>query len=213
VSEENLKIAFYDEEASSWEYCQCTCHPDEDWVTGSVRHFSVFSIIGGLEPARFTLGSLSVSPAEVAPGEDIKVSFIISNTGDLEGDYLAVVEANGEEVASRNIRLAAGTDETVSLSIVLNEPGRYSISVDGLIATATVTTPVGAAPPEPSPATTEDVEAAPETATPETAAPPAEAQVEEEPTAELSHWWIIIGGIGGILIILLLTFLIMRRRR
>ena len=50
VAEEDLVIAYYDEDAGEWIECPCTCDLEAHCITASVSHFTCFAITGFITP-------------------------------------------------------------------------------------------------------------------------------------------------------------------
>ncbi|MBA7556340.1 hypothetical protein ES705_49042 [subsurface metagenome] len=50
MAEEDLVLAYYDEEAGEWEECECICDPETHCITACVCHFTTFAIIGAVTP-------------------------------------------------------------------------------------------------------------------------------------------------------------------
>jgi len=155
LAEEELVIAFYDEDADAWVECDCTCDPETYCVTASVSHFCCFAIIGTLEvaapvllePAVFSVSNISVMPVEVGPGEIVTVSLTVANTGGTIGSYTVVLKLNGVKEAEKSVTVAAGGSQTVTFFVSIKETGSYTVNVDGLSASLTVVAPKPPTPP------------------------------------------------------------------
>jgi len=208
VAEEDLVIAFYDEDIDEWVELPCTVDTETHTVTAVVSHFTCFAIIGTVKPAAFTLSSLVISPAEVAPGEKVNISVSLANTGGLEGSYTAVLKINGVKEAEQSVTIAAGASKTVTFIVAKEEAGSYSVTVDGVSGSFVVVTPVIAppppviiAPPAPPP-------------TPPAPLPPAPAPPAPVPPAPAPPNWPLIGGLiaAAVIVGLLIYFLVVRRR-
>lgn len=66
IAEEDLVIAYYDEEAGEWVNLGCTVHPETNTITASISHFTAFVVLGyEVVPAVFIPGSVAISPTEV----------------------------------------------------------------------------------------------------------------------------------------------------
>jgi len=63
VAEEDLVVAYYDEEAGEWVECPCTCDTEANCITASVCHCTTFAIIGTVTP----LPPPAPAPAPPAP--------------------------------------------------------------------------------------------------------------------------------------------------
>jgi len=142
VNEEDLVLAFYDEDTGRWVECACTCDPDTNCIIACIYHFTDFAIISPVPlppaPAAFSLSGLSVLPAEIESGETITVSMVVANTGGEVGSYTAVLKINGVKEEEKTVTIAAGGSQTVSFGITREEAGSYTVTVDGLNGSFTV---------------------------------------------------------------------------
>ncbi|GAG47628.1 unnamed protein product, partial [marine sediment metagenome] len=145
----DLVIAYYDEEEGEWVYLPV------EWInntlTASVSHFTTFALITVPKPAAFTLSSLLISPAEVAPAEEVNISILVANTGGREGTYTATLNINGVKEEEKVVTVAAGGSKTVTFSVSRKDAGSYTVAVDGLSGSFTVVAPVPPAPSVPAP--------------------------------------------------------------
>ena len=142
VNEEDLVLAFYDEDTGRWVECACTCDPDTNCIIACIYHFTDFAIISPVPlppaPAAFSLSGLSVLPAEIESGETITVSMVVANTGGEVGSYTAVLKIDGVKEEEKTVTIAAGGSQTVSFGITREEAGSYTVTVDGLNGSFTV---------------------------------------------------------------------------
>ena len=190
VAEEDLVIAYYDEEAGEWVELDCVVDTDNNIITASVEHFTIFAIIGTITPpappppvpAAFSISNLSIQPAEVQPKEAVTIAVSVANTGGMEGSYTVVLMINGMKEAEKSVTVAAGGSQSVSFSVTKEDAGAYSVEVDGLSGSFTVVE--AAAPPGPPP--------------------------EEVPKP--INWPLIGGIIAGVIIVGLVIFFVIRRR-
>ena len=152
VAEEDLVLAWYNEDTGEWEELTCTVDTENNTITASVSHFTTFAIIGTTAPApapaAFTPSSLVISPTEVAPGEEVTISLSVANTGGVDGSYTVVLKIDEVKEAEETVTIAAGSSEDVSFSVTKEKAGSYSVSVDGLSGSFTVVPVV--VPPEPA---------------------------------------------------------------
>lgn len=154
VAEEDLVLAYYDEEAGKWVEFPCTVDPATYTITASVNHFTTFAIIAPPAPpapAAFSVSNLSIQPTEVQPNEAVTITLSVGNTGGTEGSYSAVIKINGVKEVEKSVTIAAGSSQSVSFSITKEETGSYSVTVDGLSGSFTVATPAAEAPAEAKP--------------------------------------------------------------
>jgi len=156
VAEEDLVLAYYDEDAGEWVELDCVVDTVNNTITASVAHFTTFAIIGSVTPpvvvppapARFTISSLGVSPSELAPGEEVNISVLVANTGGKLGSYIVVLKINGVKEQEKSVTITAGSSQTVTFSVTKEGADTYAVTVDGLIGSFTVVPVV--VPPEPA---------------------------------------------------------------
>jgi len=217
VAEEDLVLAYYDEESGEWVELVGVVDTENNTITASVPHFTTFAVIGRTppeeeevptvvppveeeeeeeepevvilpEPAAFSVSYLSVRPRlEVQPGETVTITVFVANTGGESGSYTAVLKINGVKEAEQTITVAAGESQDVSFSVAREEADSYAVTVDGLSGSFTVV------------------------------APPEEQEEEEElPIEPPALNWPLIGGIiGGVIVLGLVglgVFFWIRRR-
>lgn len=194
VAEEDLVIAYYDEDTGEWLELPCVVDTENNTVTASVRHFTTFAIITRVvppppAPAAFTVSSLTIQPTEVQPEETVTITVSVANTGGTEGSYTVTLLVNGIKEAEKSVTVAAGESQLVSFAVAKEKAGSYSVVVDGLSGSFMV-----AAPPVPPP-------------------PPAPAPAP--PPVKPPINWPLIGGIiaAAIVVALLIYFLVVVRRR
>ena len=215
VNEEDLVIAMWDEDAGEWVILEgCTVDPVTHTVTAPVSHFTVFSIIAYTHPAAFTTSALSISPAEVDIGEEVAISVLVANTGDLTGSYEVTLKIEGEVVDTEEVTLVGGTSQTVTFTTTKDVAGSYSVTIDSLLDTFTVKAPpvppvVPVVPPEEE-VPEEEEEVVPEE---EEEVVPEEEEVPPVAPPKPINGWFIGGIIAGVVIIGVVTWIIIKRRR
>jgi hypothetical protein len=138
VAAEDLVIAYYDEEAGKWVELQCMVNTETNTITTSVEHFTTFALIGSIQPARWSLSMLDVSPAKVNPGERVTVTISVANSGGLEGSYAVALRINGMKEEEKVVTVGPGESQTVSFSVLKEEPGSYSVMIGELLDSFTV---------------------------------------------------------------------------
>lgn len=87
-------------------------------------------------PAAFTISNLA-APEIINPFTPVTVSFKVTNTGAEQGTYKAVLkvasrEAGFEKTETRDVTLAGGASQTVTLDVTTGPAGIYIISVGDL---------------------------------------------------------------------------------
>ncbi|MBA7713512.1 hypothetical protein ES703_122515 [subsurface metagenome] len=111
-------------------------------VDGLSDSFTVVSVVVLPEPADFSVSYLSVSPRlEVEPGETVTITMLVANTGGESGSYTVVLKIDGVKEADESVTIAAGESQDVSFSVTREDPGDYTVAVDGLSDSFTVVAP------------------------------------------------------------------------
>ena len=185
VVEEDLVIAYYDEDACEWVDLPSTVDLVTHTITASVSHFTTFAVIAHAAPTAFSASNLSIQPPEVHPKEAVTIRLSVANTGDTEGSYAVVLKINGVKEAEKSVTVAAGASEEVTFTIVEKEAGSYKVEVNGLVGEFTVEAPAPGASPPPAPA------------------PPAESPI---------NWAMLWCIVGGVVVVGLIIFFLVRRR-
>ena len=155
LAEENMVLAIYDENDDKWQELEFETNFEENLVTAYIDHFSTFALIASPSalpdnpictqeeinsppsetaalPASCTLSSLSISPSQVQPGEDVTISIYLSNSSPAEASYPVSLKLNGALEETREIYLGGGSGETVSFTSNQSNPGEYPVDINGL---------------------------------------------------------------------------------
>jgi hypothetical protein len=139
VAEEDLVLGYYDDETGQWLELRSSVDLSSDTLSTHFDHLSTFAVIAPLppQPADFTASALNISPQETDIGETVTVSVLVTNAGELEGGYSVNLVVNGAVVETREITLSGGSQEVV-FTTSGDEPGSYSVAVNGLEGSFTV---------------------------------------------------------------------------
>jgi len=105
-----------------------------------------------LSPATFTTSDLIIYPTQVDIEEDITISVLVTNTGELTGSYTVIFKIDNMTEATKVVSLTGGASQTLAFTIAKDVVGIYTVNVDGLPSTFTVK-----APPTPAAFTTNDL--------------------------------------------------------
>ena len=98
-------------------------------------------ICGGLTGcarAKFELSSLDISPEVCVLGDTVMVSATLANTGSAKGDYVAELLVNDVMEQTQTFALEPAASQSVSFTLIKDEPGRYVVQVGELTASFTV---------------------------------------------------------------------------
>ncbi|MCL0088559.1 PEGA domain-containing protein, partial [Dehalococcoidia bacterium] len=133
----------------------------EEWdKTVTVRPGEITSVLAQLEPlppphrAEFTVIHLTVAPAEVYTGEEVTISALVVNIGELAGTHQVILKIDGVVEATQEITLDRGASQEVSFTVTRDVAASYSVDVGGLMGTFVVRA-VPPPPPPPSPGVTD----------------------------------------------------------
>lgn len=93
-------------------------------------------------PAAFTVSNLVISHTTVEVGKPVTITVDVTNTGDLEGTYNAILRIDGVLIENKDVTVAGGATETVTFSPVTKDAtGTYTVDVGGQTKTFEVRTP------------------------------------------------------------------------
>ena len=106
---------------------------ENDLITLSLYPFDweVSYILPIVGPALFMVSDLNTIPSEVNVGEEVTVSVVVTNVGDVEGSYTAILKINGDEEDVKTVMLGVGASTEVEF-MVRKDVGTYNVEVDGL---------------------------------------------------------------------------------
>jgi len=141
LSEEDVYIAYYDTTAENWVRLTSQVDTQNNIVTAPVSHFTTFAIMGAAvspTPANFSVTSLDLSNEQAEPGQEVLVAVNVTNTGGYDGSYTLNLTINGAVEQTKTVTLAPLVSNTVTFTVIKEEPGSYTISVDGLTKEFTV---------------------------------------------------------------------------
>jgi len=134
LSEEDVYIAYYDATAEDWVPLTSQVDTENNIVTAPVSHLTTFAIMRAAvpPPANFSITSLDLSSEQVKPGQEVLVTVNVTNIGGSEGSYTLNLTINGAVEQTKTVTLAPLASDTVTFTVIKEEPGSYTISVDGL---------------------------------------------------------------------------------
>ena len=103
------------------------------------------------KPAKIIYDSIEVSPQVISVGENITVSIILSNTGEVKGDETVSLYIENELWSTETISIEPGETETISITKTINTRGVYSVKTGTTsILISTFTVKESEKPPEPN---------------------------------------------------------------
>ncbi|MGD9117686.1 MAG: hypothetical protein PVJ08_02990 [Dehalococcoidia bacterium] len=141
AAEAELALGYYDEASGLWTELPSVVDTVNHIVSAPAEHLSTFAVIVPNPPplpASFTASALNVSPTEAEIGETVTVSVLVTNSGELEGDYALILKLNRVVAEVKKITVAGGDSQEVVFSAARDEAGAYSVEVNGLEGSFTV---------------------------------------------------------------------------
>jgi hypothetical protein len=95
--------------------------------------FSLFSLLAlAPRPQQFEASHLKVSPSVVEPGDVVRVSALVTNSGASRGTCNVTLIVNGQPEDSQAVTLQPGDSTTLTFFIIRDEEGTYAVQVEGL---------------------------------------------------------------------------------
>jgi hypothetical protein len=93
------------------------------------------------EPASMATSYLSVDPAQVLPGQEVRVSANVCNQGGEKGSLTVALVVNGAAEQSQSVSVSGGSCKEVRFSTARAVPGTYMLTVNGMQGQFTVLAP------------------------------------------------------------------------
>ena len=90
-----------------------------------------FVLLEQEEPASFEMSPLNISPEQVQPNQQVRISSNITNSSGEVGNCDAVLYINGQIENSQTVSVSPGSAKTVVFSITKATPGTYTVSLGG----------------------------------------------------------------------------------
>lgn len=153
--------------------------------------------------AVFSISDLSISPEAINISNEVIISVLLTNTGEIEGDYEVIFKVDDTIITEDIAELPAGASQTVSITFKPEGIGRHNVSVGDLLGFFIVREPL--LPPQPTPAITEQPQP---DITP--IAPPEQDIDNTNQDGNAVIYYVII---PGVLIIAGVAFFLVRRSR
>jgi len=85
-----------------------------------------------LDPAAMTAAYMMIDPQQVLPGQEVRISANICNSGEMDGSETAVLSVNGASEQSQSVTVSGGSCKQVVFTTAKAVPGTYQVSVNGM---------------------------------------------------------------------------------
>jgi hypothetical protein len=109
-----------------------TVNKDGGEYYAEVDGLSGIFIIIPLDPASFTVSNLVIAPERAKQGENIIISAMVTNNGELPGTYSAELKLKGALESTEDLDLGPGESQKLSFKIAKTTPGFYNVELEGL---------------------------------------------------------------------------------
>jgi hypothetical protein len=133
VAEQNLVIARWRD--GEWINLDSVVDPVTNTITATVSHFTTFAVLAYIHPAVITTTDLLITPEEVDIGETVNISVLVTNTGNLTGNYTVTLKIDNVVVDTANVTLAGRASQRVTFAVTRDVAGTYTVNVNGLSGT------------------------------------------------------------------------------
>jgi hypothetical protein len=135
ISENSLYIALWEPVAGEWIDLGGDIDPAAHVVSVPVQHLSTYALMAHTRPATFELSDFTLSSPEVGLGEGITFSVLVTNSGDLTGNYGVSLKLDDTVVETKTITLDGRDSETVYFNTRPATAGEHKASIGDLSAT------------------------------------------------------------------------------
>jgi hypothetical protein len=137
ISDDSLYEAVWDPTTSEWTDLGGTVDPATHTVSVPVEHLSVYALMAHTRPASFEISDFQLSSQQVAPGNSLTISAVVTNSGDLTGSYEVMLKMDDAVVEEKTVTLNGGRSEAVSFSITPPD-GEHQASIGSFSANFSV---------------------------------------------------------------------------
>lgn len=83
----------------------------------------------------------SVDPVQVLPGQEVRVSANVCNSGEEKGSLAVSLRVNGAVEQSQSVSVSGGSCKEVVFTVARAVPGTYQLSVNGMVGQFSVLAP------------------------------------------------------------------------
>ena len=97
-------------------------------VDGLGGAFTVIPLV----PANFSVSHLVIAPERVKQGETVTISAIVTNNGEISGNYELILKLKGAVESIEEVSLGPGESQRVTFKVTKNIPGFHNVELDGL---------------------------------------------------------------------------------
>jgi hypothetical protein len=140
VNEDDLVIAYWDELTEEWtELEDITVDPSANTISAPIYHLSTFAVMAHTAPPSFTVSGLTISPTEAETGGSVTATILVTNSGDLTGNYELTFKVDNNVEETRNITLPGESSKEESFITTASTAGSHEVDINGLTGSFLVT--------------------------------------------------------------------------
>jgi hypothetical protein len=140
-----LYIALWDPAAMTWKDIGGTLNEAAGTITTQIQHLSTYALMAHTRPADFKMSNLTLTSTEVAPGGTTTANVVVTNQGDLSGNYTLSLKLDDNSIQSKTVALNGGDSETVGFVIAPDAVGEHRISIGAMLVNFVVKKPLSPA--------------------------------------------------------------------
>ncbi|MEM1509211.1 MAG: CARDB domain-containing protein [Thermofilaceae archaeon] len=123
-------------ESRSFVYRVSFTEEGDYWVNIGDESFLIS--VRSVQPAKFEVSGLNVNPSAPKVGDRVTVTITVKNTGGVSGSYDVTLKVGGNVVETKTVTLNPDESATVTFYYTPGSEGTYSVEVDGLSTSITV---------------------------------------------------------------------------
>lgn len=82
-----------------------------------------------LKPASYTVKSLDIEPKDVKPGDDVTVTAVIDNSGDVQGNFVSALLLDQQNAATVSAQIGPGGEQTVTSTLKAVARGSHTVGL------------------------------------------------------------------------------------
>ena len=138
IDETSLYIAWWDTQTKQWVRLETHIDADKNTAEADISHFSMYTLMADTRIVKITGTAISITPEEIHEGQQINISATLYNSGNVTGDYDAILKLNG--VAQETKKVTVPPSENVTMNFTLDglDSGTYVITIGDLTKSITV---------------------------------------------------------------------------
>lgn len=107
-----------------------------DFLAGDIGY--VVEVTSAPEQVGFLVSQLQVDPEDVAVGDNVTISVVVTNTGGQRGTYKVVLKFDDAIIKTQDVTIDGGASRKVELNVLVEKYGEFKVMANQLTAKMTV---------------------------------------------------------------------------